>query len=116
MTSECSLYVPSEEDDPWKMQKAERIKMMLSGVLQAKGKDLVVFNVANGNLQGVLEYIRDNRLYANEETVKQGPRTSEITLELSTTDRQKPLIDILGDLKDLGATAIEGIPLSYSIR
>jgi ATP phosphoribosyltransferase len=116
MTSECSLYIPSEEDDPWKMQKAERIKMMLSGVLQAKGKDLVVFNIMNTNLPRILDYIKSNQLYADEETLKQGPKTSEITLELLTTDTQKPLIDILGDLKDLGATAIEGIPLSYSIR
>jgi ATP phosphoribosyltransferase len=116
MTSECSLYIPSEEDDPWKMQKAERIKMMLSGVLQAKGKDLVVFNIMNTNLPRILDYIKSNQLYADEETLKQGPKTSEITLELSTTDRQKPLIDILGDLKDLGATAIEGVPLSYSVR
>ena len=98
------------------MEKADRVKMMLEGAVNAKDKDLVIFNVKNENLSDILNYIRQNQLFANEETLVKGKNFSEITLELSTADRQKPLIDILGDLKDLGASSIEGIPLSYSIR
>ena len=117
MASECSLY--SNEDtlaDPWKRKKAFRLKMMLEGVISAKGKDLITFNVPNRRLGEILEYIQKNRLFGDEETVIRGKRMSEITLEVSSRDRNLPLIDIIGDLKDRGASSIEGIPLSYSIR
>lgn len=117
LNSECSLNCcESVKDDEWKMNKVERLKMMLEGAVNASGKELINFNIANKYLQSVLSYIRKNDLFCNEETVIPGENFSEITLELSTTDKQKPLIDILGDLKDLGATSIEGVPLSYSIR
>jgi len=117
LESECSLYCSKAmKDDSWKMKKAERVAMMLEGALSAQGKDLVTFNISNNNLDVVLQYIRKNKLFADEETVIPGKRMSEITLELPTRNCDKPLIDIIGNLKDLGATAIEGTPLSYSIR
>lgn len=114
--SECSLYANENLSDSWKLNKVERIAMILKGAVNAQDKDLVIFNVANDNLEDILRYIRKNQLFADEATVKPGENYSEITLELSTTDTEKPFIDILGDLKELGASAIEGIPLSYSIR
>ena len=93
-------------------KKAERIAMMLGGAVNAQGKDLVTFNVGNKDLDKVLSYIRENQLFADEETVIPGKTMSEITLELPTRNCDKPLVDVLGDLKDLGASAIEGTPLS----
>lgn len=114
--SECGLYVNEDLDNSWKSKKVDRMALMLEGAVNAQNKDLVVFNVANDNLEPVLRYVRENQLFANEETVKPGENYSEITLELSTNDPERSLIDVLGDLSDLGASAIEGIPLSYSIR
>jgi len=115
MSSECSLYC-REGLDEWQRKKAERIAMMLEGAVNAQGKDLVILNVKNDDLDKVLDYIRENQLFAGEETIIQGKTMSEITLELPTRDCDKPLIDVLGDLNDLGATAIEGMPLSYSVK
>ena len=115
MSSECSLYC-REGLDEWQRKKAERIAMMLGGAVNAQGKDLVTFNVGNKDLDKVLSYIRENQLFADEETVIPGKTMSEITLELPTRNCDKPLVDVLGDLKDLGASAIEGTPLSYSIK
>ena len=115
MSSECSLY-RREGLDEWQKKKVERIAMTLEGAVNAQGKDLVTFNVGNKDLDKVLDYIRKNQLFADEETVIQGKKMSEITLELPTRNCDKPLIDVLGDLKDLGASAIEGTPLSYSIK
>jgi ATP phosphoribosyltransferase len=115
MSSECSLYC-REGLEEWQRKKAERIAMMLEGAVNAQGRDLVTFNVSNDALDRVVQYIRKNRLFGDEETVIPGKTMSEITLELPTRDCDKPLIDVLGDLKDLGASAIDGVPLSYSIR
>jgi len=117
MESECSLYCNEETlSDPWKMKKASRLKTMLEGVIYAKGKDLITFNIPNERLESVLTYIQENQLFGDEETVIKGRTMSEITLEVSSKDGKLPLIDIIGDLKDLGASCIEGIPISYSIR
>jgi len=115
-SSECSYYINEKVSDRWKIKKAERIAMMLEGVINSTEKDLVTFNVKNEDFEKVLNYIRKNKLFGGEETVVKGEKMSEITLELPTTSREKPLIDIIADLKELGASSIEGIPLSYSVR
>jgi len=89
--------------------------MMLQGAISAYGTDLVVFNVDNGKLEDVLGYVRGNQLFGGEETVIRGGRMSELTLQLPTNDPLRPLIDTIGDLRDLGATSIDGVPLSYSV-
>lgn len=126
--SECGLFFNDSMSNDWKLNKLDRIAMMLKGAINAYDKELVTFNISNEKLEQVLDYIRKNRLFAAEETVIRGAKTSEITLELSvsgkTTDqfdqfgiaKKYPLIDVIGDLRDLGAGAIEGIPLGYSVR
>jgi len=117
MSSECSLYATEKAlEDKWKAEKIDRIKLILEGSLRSQEKDLITFNAANNDLERILNYVRTNGLRGDEETVVKGNRYSEITIEVPTTDKENPLIDILADLKSLGAKSIEGVPLSYSIR
>lgn len=116
MSSEASFYASLKFiNDPWKCKKATRIMRMLKGAMNAYGRDLVVFNVPNEKLPMVLDYIRANSLFGDEESVVPGNKVSEITLQLYTKSPSRPLIDIIGDLVDRGATSIEGIPLNYSL-
>jgi ATP phosphoribosyltransferase len=114
--SECSFYTAKGLADEWKLKKAERIAMMLKGAISAYGTDLVTFNVANSQLEKVLAYVRQNKLFGDEETLVRGERMSELTLQLQTANPAKPLIDIIADLREFGATSIDGVPLSYSVR
>ena len=114
--SEIGLFMRKGISDEFKLGKIERIKYMVGGAVNAYGKDLVTFNIKNKGLEKALNYIRENRLFGNEETISKGNKTSEITIEVSTRNAEMPLIDIVGDLKKLGASCIEGIPLKYSIR
>lgn len=117
MNSECSLYIRKGlEEDIWKIKKAERIAMMLQGAIDAYGKDLVIFNVPNDRLEEVLMYVRKKRLFGDNETVVPGKPTSEMILELTIKDPNRPYIDTIGDLVDLGATKIDAVPLNYSIK
>lgn len=116
MESECGLYVPSRLVDKDKMKKIERVAMMLEGAKNSKDKDLITFNVEKKYLEKVINYVKINELYGNEETVIKGRNNYQITLQVETNNSEKPLLDIIWDLKGLGARSIEGIPLSYSIK
>ena len=116
MRSQCSLYAgPGAKGDEWSTKKTERVKMMLEGAVRAQGRDLLTFNVANQYLERVLDYVRKAELFGGEESVVRGDEMAELTIEVTTRDPRRPLIDIVGDLKDLGASSIDGLPLSYSI-
>ncbi|MDP2750315.1 MAG: hypothetical protein Q8O89_05785 [Nanoarchaeota archaeon] len=117
LSSEAGLFASAQAlKEEWKYEKIDRIKTMLKGVIDARGKDLVIFNVVNTQLEEVLNYIRENRLFAQEETVVYGKTTAQITLELKTNDPKMPLIDVIGDLRQRGANAIDGLPIKYSIN
>ncbi len=116
MVSECGLYMAERAAEPAMMKQADRVRMMLQGAVNARDTDIVLFNVPNGRLDEVIEYIRDRRLFAEEETVKPGALFSEITLQLPTKDRTRPLVDIIGDLTDMGACSVDGVALSYSVK
>lgn len=116
-TSESSLYqTVNLKTDEWKMRKAYRISTMLKAAIDAEGVDLVTFNVPNTRLKQVLEYVRTNGLFGSEETLKQGQNWTEFTLQLRTKYPRMPLIDVVGELSEMGATCIDGIPLAYSAK
>lgn len=114
--SEASLYRGTHiESDPWKAKKADRVRTMLKGVVDSAGIDLITFNVHPSRADAILEYLYKNRLFETEPTVIRGKENVVISIQVMIRNTKMPLIDIIGDLKDMGATGIDGAPLSYSI-
>jgi len=117
MSSECSLFYNSRiETDPWKMKKANRIRDMLEGRLYVEDREFLVLNAPNEKLDGVLDYLRQNQLFGDEETVSKGPRKTEITVVVPIRNPSLPLVDIIGDLKDLGASYLGMQPLRVLVK
>ncbi len=117
LNSECSFYAAARlQEDKWKMKKAQRIADMLQAVCNAEDRDLVSFNVHEKDLDTVLKYIRNNRLFGDQETVVNNGGFSQVTIQVDRNNPQKPYIDIIGELRELGASSIDGIPLLYSLK
>jgi len=60
--------------------------------------------------------ISEQRLYASEPTTNHGKDSLQVMVEIDTEDPDKPIVDIIGDIKYLESYDIEGVLLHYSIR
>jgi ATP phosphoribosyltransferase len=116
MTSEAGIWVsPALKKDTAKHDLARMFLLNLYGSIFAANKVLLVFNSPKADTQRLMEYLRANRLFGDEPTVKEGANYSEFTIKLDVADKTLPIARARYELAKLGATHIETIPLESSI-
>ncbi len=92
--------------NPWKRQKAERLKLLLTGALAARDQVGLKLNVEEKNLQTVLECLPSLRLPTISKLVHEGWVAVEIVAA------EKVVRDLIPELKNLGAEGIIEYPLN----
>jgi ATP phosphoribosyltransferase len=116
MKSEAGVWAnPSIRNDPEKYDLARLFLLNLYGSIFAENKVLLTFNARKRDVDRLMGYLRANRLFGDEPTVKEGVAFTEFTIKLDTASRDLPLAKARYELAKLGATHIETIPLESSI-
>ena len=116
MSSEAGIWTnPAVKDNPAKYDLARMFVLNLYGSIFAENKVLLVFNGRTADVPKLMEYLRENRLFGDEPTVKEGTNFTEFTIKLDTTNKILPLAKARYELAKLGATHLETIPLDSSI-
>jgi ATP phosphoribosyltransferase len=116
MTSEAGVWAnPGLRDDPEKYDLARMVLLNLYGSIYAEDKVLVLFNVRKDDVQKVLKFLAENKLFGTEPTMNAGENYVEFSVELRTHDPALPIARVRFELAKLGATAIETVPLESSI-
>ncbi len=101
--SEAGLYGSEKSlQDRWKREKADEIAAQLLGVVEAKKKDYVVFNIENNNLSWMLSYLERQNLFSDEPTLNKGARFSQLSILVPKGEWPK----ISKELKVYGASNI----------
>jgi ATP phosphoribosyltransferase len=116
MKSETGIYANAAiKNNPVKYELARMFLLNLYGALFAENKVLMFFNARKDRVEAILEYLRDNRLFADEPTMNQGPSYTEFSVELSMDNPDLPLARVRYELVQLGATHLETVPLDSCI-
>lgn len=116
MTSETGIWInPDIVDNPEKADMARMFLLNLYGSIYAENKVLIFFNTKKGDVGKVTDYLRDNRLFADEPTINEGINFAEFSVQVDTQSTTLPLARVRYELAKLGATHIETIPLESSI-
>lgn len=116
MESEAGIWAnPALLTDPAKADLARMFLLNLYGSIFAENKVLLTFNAKKSDEDKLLAYLRDNRLFGDEPTIKEGVHFIEFTIKLDATDKKLPIAKARYELAKLGATHIETIPLESSI-
>ncbi|GMV92487.1 MAG: hypothetical protein AMXMBFR82_22650 [Candidatus Hydrogenedentota bacterium] len=116
MPSEAGIWInPAITKKPAKYDLARMFVLNLYGSIFAENKVLLVFNGRKNDVPKLMDYLRDNRLFGDEPTIKEGTNFTEFTIKLDTMNKTLPLAKARYDLAALGATHIETIPLDSSI-
>ncbi|MBM3290594.1 MAG: hypothetical protein FJY92_10625, partial [Candidatus Hydrogenedentes bacterium] len=116
MQSEAGIWAnPALLTDPAKLDLARMFLLNLYGSIYAENKVLLTFNAKKGDVERLLVYLREHRLFGDEPTMKEGVYFTEFTIKLDAANKTLPLAKARYDLAKLGATHIETIPLESSI-
>ncbi len=116
MRSETGIWVnPKVKKDPEKYELARMFLLNLHGSISAANKVLVLFNVPNEKVPVILDYLRENRLYADEPTSNAGQAYTEFSVQMDTRDKTLAFARARYELARLGATGIETVPLDSCI-
>ena len=116
MKSEAGIWVnPALRENSDKLDLARMFLLNLYGSIYAENKVLLTFNARKDDVDKLLTYLRDNRLFGDEPTMKEGIHFTEFTIKLDATNRELPIAKARYELAKLGATHIETIPLESSI-
>ena len=116
MASEAGIWVnPAIRNQPAKYDLARMFILNLYGSIFAENKVLLLFNGRTADVPRLMEYLKSNRLFGDEPTIKEGVNFTEFTIKLDTTNKVLPLAKARFELAKLGATHIETIPLDSSI-
>ncbi|MDZ4861086.1 MAG: hypothetical protein SGI88_19110 [Candidatus Hydrogenedentes bacterium] len=116
MKSEAGIWAnPALREDPAKLDLARMFLLNLYGSIYAENKVLLTFNAKKSDVHKLLGYLRDNRLFGDEPTMKEGIHFTEFTIKLDATNQVLPIAKARYELAKLGATHIETIPLESSI-
>ena len=116
MQSEAGIWAnPALLTDPAKLDLARMFLLNLYGSIYAENKVLLTFNAKKGDVDRLLIYLREHRLFGDEPTMKEGVHFTEFTIKLDTTNTVLPIAKARFELAKLGATHIETIPLESSI-
>ncbi len=116
MESETCVFAnPAIHDDPEKTEMARMFLLNLYGSIFAENKVLVSFNCAKSNVDKMVAYLQENKLFANEPTMNEGTNYVEFSIQLDVSAKHLTLAKVRYELAKLGATGIETIPLESSI-
>jgi ATP phosphoribosyltransferase len=97
-------------DDPAKRQAMAQLKVLLDGVLEARGKVLVKLNVGAGDLDRVIDLVPSMKAPTVSELFGQGGFAVETVVAKSEINTLIPA------LKDAGASDIIELPLSKIVH
>lgn len=116
MKSEAGIWAnPGIRKDAAKLELARMFLLNLYGSIFAENKVLLTFNARKPDVGQLMDYLRANRLFGDEPTVKEGVHYTEFTIKLDVSNKELPIAKARYELAKLGATHIETIPLESSI-
>ncbi len=116
MQSETGIWVRADiKEDPVKYDLARMFLINLYGSIYAENKVLLMFNTKKEQAPGILEYLRANKLFADEPTMNEGVSFIEFSVQMDTSNKALPLAKVRYELAKHGATHIETVPLDSSI-
>jgi len=101
---------PVAAEDPAKRHAMEQIRTLLDGVMEARGKVLVKLNVAEADLDGVIEILPSMKSPTVSKLFGEGGFAVETVVAKSTINTLIPA------LKDAGATDIIELPLAKIVH
>ncbi|HEY6697479.1 MAG TPA: ATP phosphoribosyltransferase [Acidimicrobiales bacterium] len=101
---------PASHDDPAKRQAMLQLKVLLDGVLEARGKVLVKLNVSGDGLADVIRLVPSMKAPTVSELFGQGGYAVETVVAKSVINTLIPA------LKDAGATDIIELPLAKIVH
>jgi ATP phosphoribosyltransferase len=117
MESETSIWInPELKKNKVKKDLLDMFLLNLNGTVNAENKVMVIFNVANSEIQKIEKYLSDNKLFADEPTMNVGKTFTEISIQVAKDDKNLPLAKIRYELAKLGAVNIDTIPIISSIK
>ena len=111
----CVFANPAIKDSEEKTDMARMFLLNLYGSIYAENKVLVTFNCSKDNVDDVLVYLEENKLFANEPTMNEGINYVEFSIQLDVSATKLTLAQARYTLAKLGATGIETIPLDSCI-
>jgi ATP phosphoribosyltransferase len=116
MRSESGVWAsPALKANPEKYELARMFLLNLYGAIYAENKVLLFFNTVHGNVPAVLDYLKSNKLFADEPTMNQGVNFTEFSVQMNTNNPKLPLARVRYELARIGASHIETVPLESSI-
>jgi ATP phosphoribosyltransferase len=116
MTSATGIWAnPEIKKDPVKYDLARMFLLNVYGAIFAENKVLIFFNARKQDVPRLLEYLKANKLFADEPTMNEGINFTEFSVQMDTQNTELPLAKARYELAKLGATGIETTPLESSI-
>lgn len=116
MHSETSVWINANlRKDAKKRDLAHMFLLNLHGAVFAEGKVLCFFNCRKEDADGIVAYLEQNKLFANEPTMNEGVHFVEFSIQLEVESPELPLAQVRYELAKRGATGIETVPLESSI-
>ena len=116
MLSQTSIWINSEvRSDAAKLELLNMFLLNLYGSINAENKMMVMFNVANKNVNDIECYLREKNLFADEPTVSVGKEFTVFNVQIDAGNIDEPLAKVRYELAKLGATSINTLPVQSSI-
>ncbi|MDV7402190.1 hypothetical protein RZS08_62785, partial [Arthrospira platensis SPKY1] len=73
MVSQTGIYInPALKTDPKKSNLLKMFLLNLYGSVNAEHKVMILFNVPNDSIDEMQEYLKENKLFADEPTINLG--------------------------------------------
>lgn len=117
MTSETGIWInPEMKQNKDKNDLLNMFLLNLEGALNAENKVLLLFNVANEDVNKVESYLKENKVFADEPTKNTGSSYTEFSLQVESKNAENPLPKVRYELAVRGAKNIDTIPLVSSIK
>ena len=116
MHSHTSIWInPNVRKDAEKLELLNMFLLNLYGSLNAENKMMVMFNVANKNIDVIEQYLREKNLFADEPTVSHGKEFAVYNVQIDAENKEEPLAKVRYELAKRGATSINTVPVQSSI-
>ena len=87
----------------------------LYGSVNAEHKVMILFNVPNESIDEMQEYLKENKLFADEPTINLGKTHAQFSIQVDTKRHHLPLAQIRFELAMRKAVNIDTIPIDSSI-
>jgi len=116
MHSQSSVWINSDvRKDAAKLELLNMFLLNLYGSINAENKMMVMFNVANENVNAIEAYLREKNLFADEPTVSVGKNFTVYNVQIDAGNINEPLAKVRYELAMRGATSINTLPVQSSI-